>query len=338
MNAIYTMNGQPAIGKQDMSNLSSRLARVESVVPYFTGGGNIVPTKFSTLDASGVVDGKLNLAVSSSLSLHGMLSPNVIDGQFSVAKPNDNSAVIYWDGTNSSRVILIRRADSQGLGLNGTSTTVPPNNITITGLTHDLTYQILPYWSPANTCGIGFAPGTVGTPQIAFLSTDSDTIFSQGKAIQSLIGREPLGNVSWTMPASGGSGGAGPPITPPPRNPGTCVMLGTNIKTLGGHNYDTQNYLQEDWVRIESEPGGVFTRGLNCTPNHWLFDSEQGRVQANFFVGKNRWIITEWGEEKITNTTRFIKDCTKQEVKMREGHLYFANGYMSHNMPKLDLQ
>lgn len=331
------MNGQPGMTTQDLSNLGARVARIEKITPYLLGGGNLAPSDFSVIDSVGVIDGKLNLGNPGGISFKGILSPNVIDGQFAVAKPNDNSAVIYWDGTNTSRVFLVRRPDSQGQGLNGTSTTIPGNNITITGLTHDLTYQVLPYWSPFNQCGIGFAPGTVGTPKIAFLSTDTDTIFAQGKAVQSLAGREPLGNVSWTMPASGGSGGAGPPVTPPARQPGTCVMLGTNLKPLGNEEIETQNYRQTDWVRIETEPGGIFTNGLNCTPNHPLYDSERGKVEASFFLGKHRWIITDHGEQKITNTTQFIKDCTKVQAKMKSGHIFFANGYMSHNI-KLDLE
>lgn len=330
--SIYTMNGQPAMTQQDLGNLAARLARVESVVPQLIGGGSFAPSDFSTIDSSGVIDGKLNLAVSSGLNVKGILSPNVVDGQFSVAKPSDSSAVIYWDGTNSSRVILIRRPDTQGQGLGGTSTTIPGSSITITGLTHDLTYQILPYWSPFNKCGIGFAPGTVGTPQIAFLSTDSDTTFNQGKALQSLMGREPLGNVSWTQPASGGSSGGGSPTPPPARQPGTCVMLGTDLKAMGDEVIDTVNHRWTDWVRIETEPGGIFTRGLNCTPNHPLYDSEKGKVRADFFIGKSRWIITDHGEEKVTNTSQFVRDCTKVEAKMRSGHIFFANGFMSHNI------
>lgn len=334
---LYRMNQPPAMGQQPDSNLAARIARVEKIVPYLTGGGQFAPLDFGPIISSGLSDGKLNLTTAAGIDVKGIISPNVVDGQFAVAKPNDSSAVIYWDGTNTSRVIIIRRPDSQGQGLGGTSTTVPGSSITITGLTHDLQYQALPYWVPFNGCGIGFAPGTVGTPAIAFLSTDSDTTFARGRSFQSMMGHEPLGNISWTMPAAGGSAGGGPPVTPPARQPGTCVMLNTHIRTMGGQDYDTVNHRQTDWVRIETEPGGVFTRGLNCTPNHPLYDSEQGRVDASFFLGKNRWIITEHGEERVERTTEFLRDCTKTQVKMRQGHIFFANGFMSHNI-KQDLE
>ncbi len=317
------------MSQPDSSNLEARLARVESVVPYLVGGGSFAPQQFSTIDAAGIIDGKLNLAVSSGINVKGIMSPNIVDGQFSVAKPSDSSATIYWDGTNSSRVIIIRRPDSQGQGLNGTSTTVPGSNITITGLTHDLTYQILPYWVPFNSCGIGFAPGTVGTPKIAFLSTDSDTTFAQGRAIQSLMGREPLGNVSWMQPAAGGSSGGGTPITPPSRQPGTCVRLGTHIEPLGSprpSEIATENHLQDKWVHLEAD-----NLVLECTPDHPLYHDDKGKMEAQYFIEGDS-ILTRYGVRTITKAYSFVHACTKVEVKMKFGHQFYANGFLSHNV------
>ena len=337
MNAIYKMGGQPGMTQQDLDNLGARVARMERITPYLLGGGSLARSAFSPIDSAGVVDGKLNLAVGAGINLEGVMSPNIVNGQFTVASPSSTTATIYWDGTNSSRVIKIRRPDLQGTGLSTISVTVPQSNITISGLTASTQYQVFPYYSPGNGCGIGFSSGNHGTPQIAFAAADTDASVANGRSTSTILGREPLGNVSWTQPAGGGSTPAGNPVSPPVRQVGTCVMLNTHIKTLGGFEYETANYRQTDWIRIETEPGGVFTRGLNCTPNHPLYDSEVGRVDASFFVGKNRWILTENGEEKITNTTQFIRDCTKVQIKMSSGHIFFANGFMSHNI-KLDLE
>src|SRR5262249_36071530 len=152
---------------------------------------------------------------------------------------------------------------------------------TITGLTHDVQYQILPYWSPNNACGLGFAAGTVGTPAIAFASTDSDTTVAQARAVQSAAGNEPLGNVSWTQPASGGSSGAGNPSTPPSRQPGTCVRLGTHIEPLGNPRPSEIRELihpQEKWIHLEAG-----TLVLECTPNHPLYHAERGKIRADEF-------------------------------------------------------
>ena len=325
--SVYNMSGFAAMQSHGMTNanLAARLARIESVTPYKLGGGMFAPTDFSPLDSSGTSDGKVNLGSTGSVQFVGSIVTAVVDGAFTVACPSDSSATIYYDGTNSSRVFIIRRAD-------GTNTVIPPNNVTVTGLTAAATYTALAYWSPFNRCGLGWAPGLVGTPLIAFTSAATATQLKQGMAEQRLAGREEVGSIQWTQPTAGNTSPPAPPTDPPEPDPGTCVMIGTHIKALGNEPIDTQNYKWEDWVRIETEPGGCFTQGLNCTPNHPLYDSEAGKVRADFFIGKNRWIMTEQGEQKITNTTQFIRSCTKVEARMKRGHLFYANGFLSHNL------
>lgn len=327
---VYSMGGIPAMGNQDSSNLEARISRIEKVVPYKTGGGKYAPMTFAPIISSGLTNGKINLSTGAAIDFKGIMSPNVVDGQFAVACPSDSSAVIYWDGTNTSRVIIIRRPDSQGQGLNGTSTTVPGNNITITGLTPAVKYQALAYWVPFNACGIGFAPGTAGTPLIAFASTDSDTTVNQGQAAQSLAGREPLGNISWTQPTAGGTSAAGPPTTPPTRNPGTCVRLGTHIEPLGSYKPSEikENIIpQENWIHLETTRGLV----LECTPNHTLYHAEKGKLPASEFKNGD-FAITRFGEEQIKNMDSFMRACNKVQVEMKFGHLYWANGFLSHNI------
>jgi len=321
---VYRMSGGSTLSG-DPSNLIARVSRLEDTAPFairgntFAGQGR---SKFLPIDSAGVVGGKLNLAVTGAINFKGILAPNVIDGQFTVASPSDSTATLYWDGTNSSRVLVIRRAD-------GTTSTVPPNNITITGLTHDVQYEVLPFWVPFNACGLGFSPGTVGTPLIAFASTDSDTTVAQGIANQSLAGREPLGVISWTQPASGGTSGAGNPSDPPSRQPGTCVRLGTHIEVLGSHGKsDVQEFIhpQEKWVHLETDHGLV----LECTPNHMLYHEEHGKMEAQLLKeGDN--VITRFGVQMLVKSYPFIHGCSKVEVKMKFGHLFWANGFLSHN-------
>jgi len=321
---VYLMNGGSTLAG-DPSNLIARVSRLEDTAPFtirgntFAGQGR---SKFLPIDSTGILKGKLNLATASGINFKGILAPNVIDGQFTVASPSDSSATIYWDGTNSSRVLVIRRAD-------GTTSTVPPNNITITGLTFSVQYEALAYWSPFNACGLGFAPGTVGTPQIAFASTDSDTLVAQGVANQSLAGREPIGTISWTQPASGGTSSASDPTPPPTRQQGTCVRLGTHIEPLGsfGKSEITEKiHPQKDWWHFESDGGLV----LECTPNHNMYHALKGRVEAQT-IGTGEKVITRFGEQTITKAYHFIHACNKVEVVMERGHLFWANGFLSHN-------
>lgn len=309
-------------GGTDYQNLLARLTRLESNAPAVLRTGAVVPSTYTPLLSAGITDGQLDLSTAAGIVFQGSMAPNVIDGQFSVGASSTTTAQIYWDGTNGSRVILIRRAD-------GTVSVIPGSNINVSGLTANTKYTYMAYWAPGNQCGIGFSQGDTGTPEIAFSPSASATLLNQGAVQLTLAGREKLGVFSFTQPSSGSSS-PGNPSSPPPINPGMCVMLGTHIKPLGYEEYDTVNAPQTDWVRIETE-AGPFTRSLNCTPNHPLYDSEQGKVDASFFVGKRRWILTDHGEELITNTTQFLRSCTKVHVKMKQGHIFFANGFMSHN-------
>src|SRR5678815_501061 len=130
LKSIYDMGGQPRM-QADSGNANVRIARLERNAPYQLRGGGFAATRFSMLNTDGIVDGKLNLAVPGAIDFQGILAPNVVDGKFTISSPSDSTATIFWDGTNSSRVPVIRRADQ-------TTSTVPANNLTITGLTASL--------------------------------------------------------------------------------------------------------------------------------------------------------------------------------------------------------
>lgn len=322
---IYQMNGMPVNmqAKADAS-LSSRLARVENVIPYQLRGNTYAAQKrnqFLPLATGGLKSGKLNLAVSNAINFQGIMAPSVVDGQFTIACPSDSSATVYWDGTNSSRVIVIRRAD-------GTTTTVPPNNITITGLAFSNTYTAYPFWTPFNSCGVGWGTGAHGTPLIAVVSTDSDTTAAQAQALQSLAGREPLGIISWTQPGSGGTSSASDPVTNPSRP--NCVRLGTHIEVLGSHGkseVEEAIYPNDKWVHLETDHGLV----LECTPEHPLYHEEHGKMEAQLLKeGDN--VITRFGVQMLVKSYPFIHGCQKVEVKMKHGHLFWANSFLSHNI------
>lgn len=324
------MGGIPGMSQQDLANINARLTRVESVTPYATGAGNFAASQWRVIRREGMTeDGRIDLGSSGSLKFSGILSPNIIDGVFSFACASDSTVTIYWDGTNSSRVFLIRNPDLQGVGLTGASVTVPPNNMTVTGLTPSATYTAFAYWSPSNKCGLGFSSGNSGTPAIAFNAATTATVLKQAQASQSIVGREPIGTFTWTQPTPGGTSAGSPPSDPTPVDPGTCVMVNTNIEPLGEiapHEWRTQNFHQREWVRLETSTGRV----LACTPNHPLY-SPDGQQRADRF-SSGKWIITDQGEEKLSDVQKFLRDCTKVQVEMSRGHLFWANGFLSHNI------
>lgn len=233
-----------------------------------------------------------------------------------------SSITWYWDGSNSSHAIVITRAD-------GSRFTVPTggSGLTVTGLTLNTTYYFLPFWNVNNLCNIGWVPGTVGSPQIAFVVADTQDLTNSPFYLmqQTTQGNEPLstGYMSAATTASGsGGGGAG-------GGGGgghACVMAGTEIETLGDLPYELQIFQEFEWVHLVLED----RRYLNCTHDHPLFHAERGKVPADELM-RGDLVITDRGEMELKEVSWFNKKCSKHKVIMGEGHLFWANGFLSHN-------
>jgi hypothetical protein len=223
----------------------------------------------------------------------------------------------YWDGTNGSTVPVITRAD-------GTRFTVPTSGsgLTISGLTANTTYYFLPFWNVTNVCNIGWVPGTIGSPQIAFVVADTTDPVNEPSYImeQTLQQNEPLsaGFMSAITTTSGsGGGGAGGR---------GCVMSGTDIVPLGDYDFSLEVIPETEWIHLRIEDG----RDLYCTCNHPLYHAVKGKVQADA-LNEGDLVITDCGEQKLTLAHPHKRKCSKHKVMMTKGHLYFANGFLSHN-------
>jgi hypothetical protein len=304
-------------------DVGSRVTRLERGRQYFRAGQLVSPSGKLQSIPEGIIDSSNRIAIVSGVSLKGSVPPSGIVGNFGFTA-TATSITIYWDGTNGSNKLKIIRAD-------GTAVQIPTNSMTVTGLSPSTTYGFLTFWSVFNNCGIGFVKGDSGTPQFAFTAA-AQTVAAGTQ--QSLAGREALtgGFITFATPASGSSSGTGTGSRP--GNPGMCVMLNTDIKPFSaGQEYITIHERQTDWINLAIEN---YPRTLNCTPNHPLYHADKGKMPADEFkVGD--WMITEHGEKKLAEHRMFYKDCTKMQVKMPTGHLYFANGFLSHNtkLPQL---
>jgi hypothetical protein len=232
----------------------------------------------------------------------------------------------YWDGTNGSRVPVITRAD-------GSRFTVPTagSGLTISGLTINTTYYFLPFWNINSLCNIGWVQGTVGTPQIAFVVVDTtdpvnNPLFLMQQTVQ---GNEPLSSnymTAATTAAGTGGGGAG-------GGGGSqhgCVMSGTEVISLGEETPTLEVLRETEWVHLRIEDG----RELYCTYDHPLYHAVEGRRRADEFSG-GELIITDIGEQKILTTSFHRRICSKYRVHLPKGHLYWANGLLSHNFKPL---
>lgn len=226
----------------------------------------------------------------------------------------------YWDGTNGSKVPVITRGD-------GSRFTVPTSGsgLTISGLSNTTTYYFLPFWNVNNLCNIGWVQGTTGSPQIAFVLSDTtDTVNAATYFMQSTLqGNEPLTNsfMSAATASGGGSGGGGG------GGGGTgCVMSGTDIQPVGDIAYKLEVLPETEWVHLRIADG----RELYCTYDHPLYHAIHGKVRADS-LAEGELIITDRGEQKITTANFHRRVCSKHRVHMEEGHLYWANGFLSHN-------
>lgn len=276
-------------------------------LPYLRGDQRVSSSgNYMPLDNQYVDNGAISLA-SAGVIMRGSAAPTLNSFGFAFTATT-TQATIYWDGTNGSQVIVQKRADRS-------RQTIPPGNITITGLSSNTRYYLLPFWPPANACQIGWVPGTVGTPQICFtVTTDTDALIAQG-----FQEREPLssGYMYFDTPVSGSGGGGG--------GGGGCVMTGTDIETLGDSPYSTHLHRQTDWWRIQAGP-----YSLNCTPNHPLYTSMGIRTEASK-IRLGDHLTHRDGDLEVTLSEGFKKSCTKIEVLMEKVHLFYANGFLSHN-------
>jgi hypothetical protein len=110
---------------------------------------------------------------------------------------------------------------------------------------------------------------------------------------------------------------------------GGCVLEGTSIVALGNQKFTVEKLPESHWVRIVL----VDKRELTCTLNHPLFDAVTGKVEA-WRVRVGRWLITDTGEAKVAQVKKVTADGVKLKVSMDSGHLFFANGFLSHNLKK----
>lgn len=289
---------------------SGSYARIPINALIKTGGSN---TNLSPNQA-------INLSTSSVHKI-GSTPPNSVSGQFAYIAPAAGTSITwYWDGTGVSVPIVLHRSD-------GSNFTVPGGNIEVDGLSPSTTYYFLPFWNTTNVCNVGWVPGTTGVPQIAFVLADTTGASANFYIIsQNMQNFEPLsgGFMSATTgngaTGGGGSGGDGGGF-------GHCVMAGTEIEALDDLPYTIAVHSEFNWLHLTAKHG----KSLFCTVDHPLYHATRGRVQAqDLQAGDN--VITDRGEQEIIEVKSHRRKCSKHEVKMSEGHLYWANGFLSHNV------
>jgi hypothetical protein len=127
-------------------------------------------------------------------------------------------------------------------------------------------------------------------------------------------------------------------------------MSGTDVEPIGSGRLWKDIYPETNWVHLKTED----LLNLNCTYDHPLYREDalgglaaavQGktidqyteellapfRVNAEVLQVGDK-VLTNFGVRALTEAYKFNRNCTKHSVHMDSGHLYLANGYISHNV------
>lgn len=118
-----------------------------------------------------------------------------------------------------------------------------------------------------------------------------------------------------------------PPPPPPDPKPLPCVMLGTEIVPIGEGEWWKEEFVQNEWASVRTNSG----RELVGVPTHRIYTGRAGLTEMRD-VRKGDKIVTVLGEETVTDIRLFVRPGVKVCVHMSAGHLYWANGVLSHNV------
>lgn len=194
--------------------LNARLNRVEGAIPYirhanqvYTGSKvlspaqNAVNVTGSGVSASGLVN------PSTGLIAVGNAFPFTVQGNFGFTS-TPNSITLYWDGTNGSKIFVIKRVD-------GTSLTIPSGSLLVSGLSPMTQYGFLPYNKTTTDANMSFTVGDSGSPMFSFSPSASPQFIAQATQNQDMADNESFTQnlIYYSTTAASVSSGQGAPGT-----------------------------------------------------------------------------------------------------------------------------
>jgi hypothetical protein len=104
-----------------------------------------------------------------------------------------------------------------------------------------------------------------------------------------------------------------------------CVRAGTVIEPLGENAVFIHREFCSLWVRVTTANGHV----LDAVPEHPVY-TDRGKTQVQcLLVGED--VITKEGMSRVVSVETIAEDDDKLVVTLEQGHLYWANGILSHN-------
>lgn len=127
-----------------------------------------------------------------------------------------------------------------------------------------------------------------------------------------------------TDPAAPGGGGGGTGGDPPGGS--DCVGEGTALEVLGQGKAELDLIEWSDWVVIEAANGWR----LKAVPNHRIYTEHGKRRMDELLIGE--MAVTKTGESPVKTVRRLCQPGYKVKIQIPEGHLFWADGFLSHNI------
>jgi hypothetical protein len=195
---------------------NARISRVEGAIPYIRKATQVYSSSSVKAPSSAAVNpqmasstasGKIN--PSSGIQTVGSAYPPVISGNFGFTS-TANSITIYWDGTNGSNILSLKRAD-------GSNFTVPQGSLMINGLVAGTQYGFMPYSKITSQGNLSFVAGDAGNPQFAFSPAAPASMIASANQNQQMAVNEAVTNsfIYYTTGSGAGLGSAGVPTAYP---------------------------------------------------------------------------------------------------------------------------
>jgi hypothetical protein len=178
----------------------ARLSRIEAALPSKVAGNVTFSASSLSVPGSSSVQSSGNIAPTG-ITATGSTFAFVVQGNFGFTS-SGTSISIFWDGTNGSKLMAIRRAD-------GSNYSIPGGSMTVSGLTSGTTYGFSSFVAIAQPSMLSFVQGDAGTPQFAFSPAASADMVTNASRTQRATTNESITVGPITFTASPGATGTG---------------------------------------------------------------------------------------------------------------------------------
>ena len=188
----------------DNSQLSTtddaRLSRLEAAYPASIAGRVTFSNSSLAVPATGSVLASGAIAPTG-IQATGSTFAFVIQGNLSFTS-DGSSITIYWDGSNGSKLMTVRRAD-------GSNFSITAGSMRIGGLIAGVQYGFSSFVAIAQPQNLSFVQGDSGAPKFAFSPSASPALISSASRTQRLTTNERITEGLIFFTANVGASGLG---------------------------------------------------------------------------------------------------------------------------------